>query len=812
MCKVFLSYSSMDREFVDDFYKRLEQDSVDCFYDVDSIECGDNYVSALERGLRECGYFVIFLTPAYCNSVWCQLERTAILAEDPRGVKKKFLVLLLEDCGQSTPLFLKPIHSIDISTKKKLSEKYPRICRFLGGAPQGVTIPSDRTKLPPVCGLLPHRRFMPYRSLGDIFMGRVKELWSIDDALKNRKISSVEGVAALTGMGGVGKTQLAVEYIHRFSYRFPGGIFWVDAESGIPSMISRVTLAAEIKINKAFDIPLQLNELWRLLDCDEPVLIVLDNFPEDEAVEDWLPPVGSVFTLITSRRKDFFKYFYANLNKLENNDALKLLNSGDRRFMMREALPLIEVLDGLPLALELVKNFLNIRVDLSINGILEEMNKLGHMRTLNIFANKYRNELPTKHGKEVSATFHMSWVLTSACEKRVLKVMSLLSPAPVPRRLIRKALKMNCRNGIQDKLDEALGNLDKRLSLVEIDKNKAPRIHRLIAAFVKSFVRKSSRLHQDVIIATIREMETVVDDRNLQNSIVELEEVLPHAELLLDSKHIIPKQRLDLTSYIAWHHEDLGRYRQALRYRLEALDIAETTFEKNDPEISRAKSNLAMVREDLGELEEAERLLREALASDMENNKNQQAEISKKQANLAHVLKGLGQLEEARDLYQETLDSAFSLAPTDLITIAKRKANLANVLRKLNKLDEAHGLLKSALSSAQKSLASGHPYIAKCQSMLGMVLHAKGELPGAKDMIQKALEAVEKIYKEGHLEIAIKQNSMGLILRDLGDYDEAEKLFIKAYEFLLKELGEAHPRTLKAKGNLESLDQENKDG
>jgi hypothetical protein len=66
---------------------------------------------------------------------------------------------------------------------------------------------------------------------------------------------------------------------------------------------------------------------------------------------------------------------------------------------------LVEILGGLPLALELARNFLNIRIDVSIDSLEQEIVRVGEMKTLSIFADKYANELPSGHIKEVAATF-----------------------------------------------------------------------------------------------------------------------------------------------------------------------------------------------------------------------------------------------------------------------------------------------------------------------------------------------------------------------------------------------------------------------
>ena len=135
MSKVFLSYSSKDVEFVEDFYNRLTHDGVECFFDRESIKWGDNWVIALEKGLDECEIIVLILSPEFCTSEWTKLERSSFMAEDAAGLRKKIRPLLLKKCDKLIPRFLKPVQRIDVSTPAKFERKYPDICRALGGTP-----------------------------------------------------------------------------------------------------------------------------------------------------------------------------------------------------------------------------------------------------------------------------------------------------------------------------------------------------------------------------------------------------------------------------------------------------------------------------------------------------------------------------------------------------------------------------------------------------------------------------------------------------------------------------------------------------
>ncbi|MBV8818347.1 MAG: TIR domain-containing protein, partial [Acidobacteriaceae bacterium] len=468
-----------------ELYRRLTRDGVSCFYAPESIGWGANWVRALERAVDQCEFIVLVLSPDFCNSKWAEVERTSSIANDPAGLERKVLPLMLRDCVglPDFPRFLRYVQTIDVSTGEKFEESYPRICRELGGTQREDAVPTDRTKLPPV-GRLPERHRMPYRSLGDKFIGRVKVLWKLRDSLFRGDSTVVSREVVVAGTGGLGKTQLAIEYAHRFAPAYQGGVYWVDADRGLSTLIAQVGGAAGIELDQKSEEARQLEQLWRVLNRQPgAALLVLDNFPEDEELAPYLPVGGCVHTLITTRRKDL-NYTAVRLDVMRREEGVRLLNSGARQFGEQEAAQLVECVGGLPLALELARGYLNYRRMLTIGELLEDVRAAGEMELLSEFAAEYRDHLPSRHQTDVVRTFQLSWDAAPEAGRAVLRAMGELAPAPVPRPLLRKVLDLPAGTGMRDELARALDELV-RLSLVELDKDKNPVAHRLILGFAR---------------------------------------------------------------------------------------------------------------------------------------------------------------------------------------------------------------------------------------------------------------------------------------------------------------------------------------
>lgn len=339
--------------------------------------------------------------------------------------------------------------------------------------------------------------------------------------------------------------------------------------------------------------------------------MVFDNFQETIPLRDWLPPTGAIHTLVTTRRRDLSTYASVPLETLLPDEGLRLINSGDRQFG-EETRALAQALGGLPLALELARHFLNLRRDLTPQDLLDEITNTGEITTLEIFTEAYGDQLPSGHIREVAGTIKMSWDLASEAGKAVSQAMSLLASVSVPRCLLRKILDMPCQSRLTDPLDIAITELDRNLSLADLDAEGDPFTHRLIAGFARTTIElPDDLLHEKVAEAVEAEMARVTDDHD-RLAYYELEKIVPHADALIYSEWITEEQISDISNYLGWHYRNWGRYRLTETYKRQALESAQKSFEPGHPSVARSQSNLALVLKDLGELSEARDMLRQA--------------------------------------------------------------------------------------------------------------------------------------------------------------------------------------------------------
>ncbi|HSR52123.1 MAG TPA: ATP-binding protein [Acidobacteriota bacterium] len=184
-----------------------------------------------------------------------------------------------------------------------------------------------------------------------------RRVWQIHDMLSAGRAAVFQGVAQVTGAAGVGKTQLAIEYAHRFSGKYPGGIFWVDADRGCSALIDQVSEAAIIPIEGHLEESRRLEQLWLVLSQSQPCLIILDNFPPEGEFQPWLPVSGAIHTLVTTRRRDLTRYPALDLSVFDETDSLAVLCRGSSTYRQIQVDELVRQLGRLPLALELVGGY-----------------------------------------------------------------------------------------------------------------------------------------------------------------------------------------------------------------------------------------------------------------------------------------------------------------------------------------------------------------------------------------------------------------------------------------------------------------------
>jgi hypothetical protein len=154
-------------------------------------------------------------------------------------------------------------------------------------------------------GPLPASSILPYQRNVD-FVGRESDLLQIAASLGQVAEDGRPQVVALSGIGGLGKTQTAVEFSYRYGRYFPGGVFWLNFAEA-ETVADEVAAVGSERGLRLFGETEQLTLADRLgrvqRAWQEPIarLLILDNCEDEALLARWLPVTGGCRVLATSR-------------------------------------------------------------------------------------------------------------------------------------------------------------------------------------------------------------------------------------------------------------------------------------------------------------------------------------------------------------------------------------------------------------------------------------------------------------------------------------------------------------------------------
>jgi hypothetical protein len=267
--------------------------------------------------------------------------------------------------------------------------------------------------------------FVPFPRNPD-FVGRSDDLQALHTALRMREPVGIRP-AGLTGMGGIGKTQLAVEYVYRHRSDYPGGIFWVNAAETLAQGLAQVGARLRLEA-RGEPLDRQLQVAFEELSRRPDALLIFDNL-DDPAQLTF--PVGSEPSpltlgcriLFTTRQRDLGPFRPIEVSVLPEEPALQLLLRHPSRHAVRddpthperhEAEAICRLLGWLPLALELAGAFLGKRSTVPLADYRQRLQAEGCLSTLDSeIKHLPRIYLPQVHVAAVAVTLKTQWdVLT----------------------------------------------------------------------------------------------------------------------------------------------------------------------------------------------------------------------------------------------------------------------------------------------------------------------------------------------------------------------------------------------------------------
>lgn len=818
MPKVFISYSHKDEAWKERLQKHLavlERQELLSVWDDRQIAGGDDWYPEIERAIEAAHVAILLISADFLGSKFILGEEVPRLLERRKKEGLRVIPLILRPCPWKTVEWLSKIQGRpkdnqplsgfnDHNQEHHLCELVMEINKLLDNFPPDIQPASPERTAPQPSTLSasydPRNPafLVPFRAKGKYMVGRKQALEKVRQQLLEGKPTSIGQTALFQGMGGLGKTQLAVEYAYQYRDAYPNGVYWITADENIDAQLTQIAVAAcwvAPESEHATKLDVARHRLKSYSDC----LIVFDNLETAVAIRDYLPePSANPHILVTSRSEQP-EFTDVKLDLLDEGQSYSMLvqEAGRKPATQEEehaANEIATTLGGLPLALELAGAYLAHR---PINWCAYR----------DFLRDNLKQALPTKlasltrHEADLFKTLTISEKEIDE-EPLLIKVLDLLTwsgSSPMGLRLMAYLLDVQ-----QAQLHGALG-LGMALRLLQqVPGSERYAIHRLVQE-----VRRQDRplTQRNDWVNTITQrlgdwFEAIRQDfRELPAFELEFEHLRAWQIHAAHSSPFSSVRLLWLQAYPAHHR---GRYNEALHIVQQAFGAYEAQGIGHTPMEAHLLNDLASCHASLGDFSRALVLGRQALEIRHELLGDKHADIALSLNNLANYYSELDDLHRAHELSQQALEMRRELFGDKHPEIACSLSNLASYYLELGDSHRAFELGQQSLEIRRELFGDKHPDIADSLNNLASYYLKLGEPYHAIDICQQSLEMRCELFGEKHPDIALSLSNLASYCLEIGDSHRALELCQQSLEMRRELLGMKHPSTALSLSKLAS--------
>ncbi|KAJ6258209.1 hypothetical protein Dda_7128 [Drechslerella dactyloides] len=693
---------------------------------------------------------------------------------------------------------------------------------------EGCSTPREKIKeinfTIPFCMPLPRNRS---------FVGRAEELRKVYKYFVESRPADVPRIFALTGTGGMGKTQIALEYAYRH-HNDCTAVFWVSAASedtirtsfidimqrivkeqagitwpesapdyeaigsklGMPGLVdSKGTVSADLEtvgnIQSALFRWLQLpgNSKW---------LLIYDNADDLETfnLQEYFPNQGGGAIFVTSRRPEFSDSAkQADLDGLDEGSAvallLRLADLPDTPGVpQNEAITLVEKLGFMPLAISHAGCYIReTKLPLGKYKSYYEKAFMTVQSKKPRFGWNYRNDT-------TATTWEVSFLQIEKQDAEaalLLLTCSYLNPEEIFENLWEDKQLDNVKTSQQEKMSRESnkweGREERRMA------SHLGYLHRYSKpSFSRFLLQEEHGSGNQTVLDHIYAIAGVFYKQGKYDEAMQWYE-----RALVGRKKALGKDHPDTLSTvhkIASVFSDQGKYDQAMQWCERALAGSEKALGKDHPDTLATVHAMAGVFTRQGKYGEAMQRYERALAGREKALGKDHPDTLDTVHNIAGVFDDQGRYDQAMQWYQRALagrEKAFGKEhPSTLDTVHA----MAGVFSMQGKYGEAMQRYERALAGREKALGKDHPdTLATVHAMAG-VFTRQGKYGEAMQRYERALAGREKALGKDHPDTLDTVHNIAGVFDDQGKYNEAMQRYERALAGSEKALGKDHPDTL----------------
>lgn len=757
MTKIFISYSWDSKEhknWVADLSAQLGKQGLTCVTD-HILPPSEGWTRWMLKNIKDADYVLVVCTPMYLKRFDGEdIEggrgvtfEGAIISQtiyDAHCKNKKFIAVHPKSGSfDDIPLILKAFGGY------QLPDQYHDLYRVLTKQPEYTFSPVGKIEQldsyqPKPFIKSPALFFVPFAYGQHELFGREQALTDLAEFFKTKNI------VAVCGLGGVGKTRLAVEYAKQQQDAVTA-VLWVSAARDFYSEFAK--LASRLGGDKQ-TLEQQSAFVKQWLAEHPHWLLVIDNADDEhlftpQHLNDCVPLTGKVL-ITTQRDAKLMTARFAcaalplhSFKEQQGADFLVQRLNTTTAADKTAALAISHALTGLPLALVqaaayIIENYCSLAdyQDLYTNNQRAFLNPNDHADSI------------SDHDLPVFQTFELSFSRLPEASKQLLQYCAMLDPAAIPEEILTELLSLDAL-ALNARLKPALN-----YSLLQRNADsKTLSLHRLVGeVLLLELPDHTLRELAEKLVNAVNALFPSVKFENWQQCERLLSSGLACADWITQY-NLSSETTARLLNDVGGYLNEKGDYTRTLPLYEQALAIKQTVLGENHPDTATSLNNLAALYDSQGDYARALPLYEQALAICQtvldENHPNTARSLN----NLAALYKSQGDYARALPLYEQ------------------------------------------ALAIHETVLGANHPDTARSLNNLALLYKSQGDYTRALPLYEQALAIKQTVLSATHPSTAFSLNNLAELYRSQGDYARALPLLEQALNIFQQVLGDEHPHT-----------------